>query len=82
MTLGAKSFPSDKQGNPVKGIERHPIVEDHVIIYAEATILGRVTIGANTVIGENVWITRDVPPNSRIIQPKAQTMNFSNGEGI
>ncbi len=82
VTLGAKSFPSDKQGNPIKGIERHPIVEENVIIYAEATILSRVTIGANTVIGGNVWITRDIPPNSRIIQQKAQTMNFSNGEGI
>lgn len=82
VTLGAKSFPSDEQGNPIKGIARHPVVEDNVVIYAEATILGRVTIGANTVIGGNVWLTRNVPSKSRIIQQKAQTMNFAYGEGI
>ena len=54
VTLGAKSFPLDENGNPIKGIKRHPIVEDNVIIYAEATILGRVTIGANSIIGGNV----------------------------
>jgi serine O-acetyltransferase len=82
VTLGAKSFPLDENGNPIKGIDRHPVVEDHVIIYAETTILGRVTIGEGTVIGGNVWLTRSVPKNSRIIQQKAQTMNFANGEGI
>ena len=82
VTLGAKSFPSDEQGNPIKGIPRHPVVEDGVVIYAEATILGRVTIGENSVVGGNVWLTRSIPPRSRIIQQKAQTMNFANGEGI
>jgi serine O-acetyltransferase len=82
VTLGAKSFPLDENGNPIKGIKRHPIVQDNVVIYAEATILGRVTIGENSIIGGNVWLTRSVPPKSRIIQQKAQTMNFANGEGI
>lgn len=82
VTLGAKSFPMDENGNPIKGVDRHPVVEDDVVIYAEATILGRVTIGAGSVIGGNVWLTRSVPPNSKIVQQKAQTMNFSNGEGI
>jgi serine O-acetyltransferase len=68
VTLGAKSFPVDENGNPIKGVPRHPIVEDHVVIYAEATILGRVTIGQNSVIGGNVWITRDLPPNSKILR--------------
>jgi len=72
VTLGAKSFPLDKAGNPIKGIPRHPIVEDDVIIYAQATILGRVTIGRNSVIGGNVWITRSVPENSRIMQTKGK----------
>lgn len=67
VTLGAKSFPVDKNGNPIKGVARHPIVEDNVVIYAEATILGRVTIGKNSVIGGNMWITNDVPPNSKKI---------------
>lgn len=68
VTLGAKSFPMDQDGNPIKGIPRHPIVEDGVIIYAEATILGRVTIGANSIIGGNVWVTESVAPDSKINQ--------------
>jgi serine O-acetyltransferase len=66
VTLGAKSFPLDENGNPVKGTLRHPVVEDDVVIYSGATILGRVTIGRGAVIGGNVWITRDVPPGSVI----------------
>jgi serine O-acetyltransferase len=66
VTLGAKSFPLDEQGHPIKGIERHPIVEDEVVIYSGATILGRVTIGRRSVIGGNVWITRDIPPGSTV----------------
>ncbi|MCK4547196.1 MAG: serine acetyltransferase [Candidatus Eisenbacteria sp.] len=68
VTLGAKSFPMDKDGNPIKGIDRHPIVEDDVIIYSGATILGRVTIGRGSVVGGNVWLVDDVPPGSRIAQ--------------
>ncbi len=68
VTLGAKSFPLDAEGNPVKGIDRHPIVEDDVIIYSGATILGRVVIGRGSVIGGNVWLTKDVPAGSRISQ--------------
>jgi serine O-acetyltransferase len=67
VTLGAKSFPLDENGKPVKGIPRHPIVEDDVVIYSGATVLGRVTIGRESVIGANVWITRDVPPRSVVI---------------
>jgi serine O-acetyltransferase len=64
VTLGAKSFPLDENGKPIKGIPRHPIVEDDVVIYSGATVLGRLTIGAGSVIGANVWITRDVAPRS------------------
>lgn len=67
VTLGAKSFPLDEQGNPVKGIQRHPIVEDDVIIYANATILGRITIGKGSVIGGNVWVSEDIPPGTRVL---------------
>lgn len=66
VTLGAKSFPLDENSNPIKGIPRHPILQDNVIIYSGATILGRVTIGENSIIGGNVWLTRSVPPNSKI----------------
>ncbi len=67
VTLGAKSFPLDKDGKPIKGIPRHPIVEDEVIIYSGATILGRITIGRGSVIGGNVWLTESCPPYSRIL---------------
>jgi serine O-acetyltransferase len=60
----------DEHGSLVKGIDRHPIVEDNVVIYAGATILGRITIGKNSTIGGNVWLTRSVPPNSRITQAR------------
>jgi len=65
VTLGAKSFETDNQGNPVKGVKRHPDIGDHVTIYAHATILGGDTsIGANSVIGGNVWLLDSVPANS------------------
>lgn len=71
VTLGAKSFPLDQQGKPIKNIPRHPIVEDDVIIYSGATILGRITIGRGATIGGNVWVTRDVPPGSKILHKEA-----------
>lgn len=82
VTLGAKSFPLDENGNPIKGIPRHPIVEDDVVIYAGATILGRITIGKGSVIGGNVWVTRNVPAHSRLIQPKPKDKTFIDGAGI
>jgi serine O-acetyltransferase len=68
VTLGAKRFATDDAGHLQKGGARHPIVEDEVVIYAGATILGRVTIGRGSTIGGNVWLTRSVPPGSRIAQ--------------
>ena len=68
VTLGAKSFPLDAQGNPIKGIERHPILEDNVIVYSNSTILGRITIGHDAVIGGNVWVTEDVPAGAKVLQ--------------
>ncbi|HBJ77328.1 MAG TPA: serine acetyltransferase [Porphyromonadaceae bacterium] len=68
VTLGAKNFPLDENGQPIKGIPRHPIVQDNVVIYSNATILGRITIGEGSVIGGNVWVTEDVPPHAHITQ--------------
>ena len=82
VTLGAKSFPLDESGNPIKGIPRHPVVEDEVIVYSGATILGRVTIGHNSEIGGNVWLTEDVSPGSRIVQSKAEEIFYRDGSGI
>jgi serine O-acetyltransferase len=82
VTLGAKGFPLDEDGKPIKGIPRHPIVEDGVVIYAGATILGRITIGRESSIGGNVWLTRSVPPRSRITQAQLRSEAFEDGAGI
>jgi serine O-acetyltransferase len=68
VTLGARSFPLDVQGNPIKGIDRHPILEDDVVVYSNSTILGRITIGRGAVIGGNVWVTTDVLPGAKVLQ--------------
>ncbi len=72
VTLGAKKFPKDENGNPIKGIARHPIVEDDVVIYAGATVLGRITIGKGAEIGGNVWVTKDVPPGETVRQKRTE----------
>ena len=82
VTLGAKSFPLDEEGKPIKGIARHPIVEDDAIIYSGATILGRVTIGNGSVIGGNVWLVNSVPPHSHVTQAQARKEEFESGAGI
>lgn len=82
VTLGAKSFPLDERGAPIKGIDRHPIVEDDVVIYSGATILGRVTIGRGSSIGGNVWLTHGVPPGSRVTQAALRELGFEYGGGI
>lgn len=82
VTLGAKSFPLDDDGNPIKGVPRHPIIDDDVIIYAQATILGRIRIGKGSVIGGNVWVTNNLPANSKIVQFKAREASYKNGAGI
>ena len=66
VTLGAKSFPLDEEGNPIKGILRHPIIEDNVVIYANATVLGRITIGDHCVVGANTWVLQDMKPGEAI----------------
>jgi serine O-acetyltransferase len=68
VTLGAKRFPTNGEGHLQKGLPRHPVVEDEVIIYAGATILGRVTLGRGATIGGNVWLTQDVAPGAHVTQ--------------
>jgi serine O-acetyltransferase len=82
VTLGARSFPTDSDGQPIKGTLRHPIVEDDVIIFSGATILGRITIGRGSSIGGNVWLTRSVPAGSRITQAPTRDDVFEGGLGI
>lgn len=63
VTLGALSFPRDAAGNIIRGMKRHPTLEDEVVVYANATILGGDTvIGHHAVIGSNVWLTHSVDP--------------------
>ena len=67
VTLGAKSFELDDDGNPVKGIKRHPDIGNNCIIYANATVLGGNTkIGDDSVIGANVWVTKSVEAGSTV----------------
>jgi serine O-acetyltransferase len=67
VTLGALSLPRDA-GERLRGAKRHPTIEDDVIIYAGATILGgECVIGARAVIGGNVWITKSVPPDTKVL---------------
>jgi serine O-acetyltransferase len=69
VTLGAKSFKKDERGRVIKGIVRHPTIEDDVTIYAGATILGGDTvIGARSTLAGNVWLTHSVPPDSLVLQ--------------
>jgi serine O-acetyltransferase len=70
VTLGAKSFPLDKDGNPIKGIPRHPHIGDNVIIYSNSTILGTITVGDGAVIGGNLWVDADVPRGAKLAQQK------------
>jgi serine O-acetyltransferase len=65
VTLGALSFPRDAAGNIIRGMKRHPTLEDEVVVYANATILGGdTTIGHHAVIGSNVWLTHSVEPHT------------------
>lgn len=69
VTLGALSVEKGFAGK-----QRHPILEDHVIIYAGATILGGETrIGHHSVIGGNVWLTSSVEPYTTVYhQPNSK----------
>ncbi len=67
-TLGALSFPSDACGALIRGLKRHPTLEDNVTVYAGATILGGDTvIGAGSVIGGSVWLTHAIPPGTKVV---------------
>jgi serine O-acetyltransferase len=82
VTLGAKRFPTDENGILLKGGDRHPILEDDVVVYAGATILGRITIGRGSSIGGNVWVTKSVPANSNVTQAAPNKELFDHGAGI
>jgi len=70
VTLGARSFPLDENGNPIKGIDRHPKIGDNVVIYSNSTILGNITVGEGAIIGGNIWVDQDVKPGAKLVQKK------------
>ncbi len=73
VTLGALSFDTDEEGNLVRGLKRHPTIEDRVVIYANATVLGgKTVIGHDSVIGSSVWLTRTVEPHTTVILKKPE----------
>lgn len=81
VTLGARSFPLDEHGRPVKGVKRHPTLEDDVIVYPGASILGgKTVIGKGSEIGSNVWLDKSVEPYSKVI-PKGISVEIHNGQG-
>jgi len=84
VTLGALSFPTDAEGNLLRGTKRHPTIEDRVVIYANATVLGGDTvIGHDSVIGSSVWITQPIDPNTTVTMEKPQLCmrEAENGRG-
>ena len=71
VTLGALSFPTDDQGNIVRGAKRHPTIEDYVVVYASATILGgKTVVGHHSVVGSSVWLTHSVDPHTTVLLEK------------
>ena len=81
VTLGAKSFKYDADGNMIN-CPRHPILEDNVTVYSNSSILGRITIGHDSIVGGNIWLTHSIPPHSKILQSKAIDASFTGGLGI
>lgn len=80
VTIGALSVPEDKCED-MRGVKRHPTIEDHVVIYSGATILGGKTfIGAGSVIGGNVWLTESVPPKTTVLIEKPRLIYRRNGQ--
>ena len=71
VTLGALSFDTDADGNVLRGVKRHPTLEDRVVIYANATVLGGGTVvGHDSVIGSSVWLTRSIEPHTTVLLEK------------
>ena len=75
VTLGAHSLPPGS-GSRMKGIKRHPTIEDDVIVYSGTTILGgETTVGARSVIGGHLWITESVPSDTKVVM-EIPKLNF------
>lgn len=73
VSLAGEKLPPDENGNTIRGIARHPIVEDYVTIYSNATLLGKIHIGKGATICGNVWITHDVPAGAFVTQRNVES---------
>jgi len=83
VTLGALSFPTDNDGNLVRGQKRHPTLEDRVVVYASATILGGLTVvGHDCVIGSSVWLTKSVDPQTTVVLEKPRLRMRSDSDEL
>jgi serine O-acetyltransferase len=82
VTLGALRFPKDADGNIIRGIKRHPTIEDNVTIYAQATILGDSLIGEGSVIGGNTWLTHSIPKFSIVLNEHVKITLKENINGV
>jgi serine O-acetyltransferase len=82
VTLGALSFATDGDGNLVRGLKRHPTIQDRVVIYASATVLGgRTVIGHDSVIGSSVWLTKSIDPHTTVVLEAPRLRMRSEGLG-
>ena len=81
VTLGAKNIPFGLHGSAAK-TRRHPQLGNHVTVYSNATILGPVTIGDRSVVGGNIWVTRDIPEDAKVLQNRPVEERFIDGSGI
>lgn len=70
VSLAGEKLPPDENGNAIRGVPRHPILEDNVTVYSNATLLGKIRVGKGATICGNVWITGDIPPGAVITQNK------------
>jgi len=69
VTLGARSFQKDEHGEIIKGLKRHPEVQDDAVIYPNGIILGGDTvIGARSTIGANVFLMKSIPPDTLLVR--------------
>lgn len=79
VSLGANRVSAGQGPLALRGIARHPVIEDNVVIFAGSTLLGRITVGRGSVIGGNVWLTRSVPPNSNVTQSQLSGLGIVAG---
>lgn len=72
VSLAGEKLPPDENGNAIRGVSRHPILEDQVTVYANTTLIGRIRIGKGATICGNVWVSEDVPAGAVVTQDRRE----------